>query len=168
MKGMQMTTAELQERFAARIDQHKKILWKICTMYCKNRDDREDIAQEILIQLWRSFKSFDDRCRFSTWMYRVALNVAISFYRRDKVRTRHVMAAGPHLLETVQAVEEQSEDVRLLYQWIEGQAPLNKALVMLYLDGNSYQEIADVLGITQTNVATKINRLKQIMKRDLG
>lgn len=101
-------------------------------------------------------------------MYRIALNVAISFYRSESTRTRHVISDEQHLLETVDETESQPEDIRLLYQFIEGLDPLNKALILLYLDDNSYREIADVLGITETNVATKINRLKNKMKEEFS
>jgi RNA polymerase sigma factor (sigma-70 family) len=157
---------ELRERFQTIVDQHKKILYKICSSYCKNINDREDLAQEIIVQLWQSFPAFDEHRRFSTWMYRIALNVAISFYRRESTRTRHVISWDEHLLEAVDETADQSEDVRLLYQFIERLDPLDKALILLYLDENSYQEIADVLGISETNVATKINRLKMKLKQD--
>ena len=163
-----MTTPALQEEFQTLVDEHKKILYKVCNSYCRNRDDRDDLAQEIIIQLWRSFGRFDERYRFSTWMYRIALNVAISFYRRESTRARHVISDGERLLEAVDDTDSQPEEIRLLYQFIEGLDPLNKALVLLYLDGNSYQEIADVLGISETNVATKINRLKKTMKQEFS
>jgi RNA polymerase sigma factor (sigma-70 family) len=164
-----MTTAERQERFQALVEEHKKILYKVCHSYCRNPVDRDDLAQEILFQLWRSFGAFDDRVRFSTWMYRIALNVAISFYRREKVRTRHVLSgADERLLEAIDETSNQPEEVQLLYQWIGELDPLNKALVLLYLDGNSYQEIANVLGISETNVATKVSRLKQTLRQEAG
>jgi len=161
-------TRELQERFQARIEEHKKILYKVCNSYCRNPDDREDLAQEIAIQLWRSFSRFDERQRFSTWMYRIALNVAISFYRRETARARHVLSADERLLEAIDPAAGQSEDVALVYEFIEQLDPLNKALVMLYLDGNNYQEIAEVLGISETNAATKISRLKKAMKQEFA
>ncbi len=163
-----MAALELQERFQTLVDEHKKIVYKICNSYCRNRDDREDLAQEIVAQLWQSFGSFDERRRFSTWMYRIALNVAISSYRRESTRTRHVISSDEHLLEAVDETADQSEDVQLLYQFIERLDPLDKALILLYLDGNSYQEIAGVLGISETNVATKINRLKVQLKQDFS
>jgi RNA polymerase sigma factor (sigma-70 family) len=163
-----MTTQAKQERFQALMEEHKKILYKVCHSYRRNPGDRDDLAQEILFQLWRSFGAFDERVRFSTWMYRIALNVAISFYRRERVRTRHIVPGSEHLLEAIDEKENRSEEVQLLYQWIEELDPLNKALVILYLDGNNYQEIADVLGISETNVATKISRLKQNMRQEAG
>jgi len=163
-----MATVELKERFQTLIDEHKKILYKICNSYCRNRDDREDLVQEIVIQLWQSFRTFDQRRRFPTWMYRIALNVAISFYRRESTRTRHVFLSDEELLEVAVKTEDQSEDLLRLYQFIDGLDPLKKALILLYLDGNNYQEIADILGISETNVATKINRLKMKLKQDIG
>lgn len=156
-----MTKPVFEERFQNLLEEHKKILYKICNLYCKNRDDREDLAQEIAIQLWRSFPSFDERCRFSTWMYRIALNVAISFYRREDTRTRTIFSDNERLLHAVDETASEPEHMQALYQFIESLDPLNRALVLLYLDGNSYLEIAEVLGISETNVATKLSRLKR-------
>jgi RNA polymerase sigma-70 factor (ECF subfamily) len=94
--------------------------------------------------------------------------VAISFYRRESTRTRHVFSSDEELLEVAVKTEDQPEDLLRLYQFIDELDPLNKALILLYLDGNKYQEIADVLGISETNVATKINRLKMKLKQDIG
>ena len=99
-------------------------------------------------------------------MYRIALNVAISFYRRESTRTRYVLSADERLLDAIDETPKQSDDMALLYEFIAGLEPLHKALVLLYLDGNSYREIADVLGISETNVATKISRLKKAMKHE--
>ena len=163
-----MAARDLQETFEQLVEEHKKILFKVCNSYCREYDSRDDLAQEIMIQLWRSFGKFDGRCRFSTWMYRIALNVAISFYRKESTRTRHVISGDQHLLETAGEAGSDPEDIRLLYRSIEGLDPLNKAVILLYLDENSYREIAEVLGITETNVATKISRLKNKMKQELG
>ena len=113
------------------MEEHKKILYKICNSYCRERDARDDLAQEIIIQLWRSFEKFDERCKFSTWMYRIALNVAISFYRRESTRTRYVISSEEHLLVAIDDTANQPEDIRLLYEFIEALDPLNKALVLL-------------------------------------
>jgi RNA polymerase sigma-70 factor, ECF subfamily len=160
-------TPALGERFQALVDEHKKILYKVCNSYCRNHDDREDLAQDIIVQLWRSFGSFDARARFSTWMYRIALNVAISFYRRENTRARYVLSDQERLLNAVDETANRSAEMESLYQFIEDLEPLNKALVLLYLDGNSYRDIADVLGVSETNVATKISRLKQTMREEV-
>lgn len=163
-----MPTSDVQDKFQNLVEEHKKILYKICNSYCRNRDDRDDLAQEIIVQLWRSFGKFDGRCRFSTWMYRIALNVAISFYRREGTRTRHLISGNERLLKAIDDTEGQPEEISALYGFIDGLDPLNKALVLLYLDGNSYQEIAETVGISETNVATKISRLKTTMKKELS
>jgi RNA polymerase sigma factor (sigma-70 family) len=161
VKGMQADSAK---QFEIQINEHRKILYKICNVYCANADDREDLAQEMLAQLWRSFSSFDGRCLFSTWMYKVALNTAISFTRREFTRRRYVIPVEERILASVPIREKDSAELQMLYELIDELDPLNKAMVLLYLDGNSYQEISDVLGITPTNVATKLNRLKEKLK----
>jgi RNA polymerase sigma-70 factor (ECF subfamily) len=124
------------------------------------------LAQEIAIQLWRSFDSFDDRCRFSAWMYRIALNVAVSFYRRENTRTQFALSDSERLLSAVDETAKHPEEIQALYQFIDRLDALNQALVLLYLDGNSYLEIAEILGISETNVATKIGRLKKTMRQE--
>jgi RNA polymerase sigma-70 factor (ECF subfamily) len=94
--------------------------------------------------------------------------VAISFYRRESVRARYVISGDQHLLEIAGESERAPEDVERLYRFIEALDPLNKALMLLYLDENSYREIADVLGITETNVATRIGRLKDKLRQEFG
>jgi RNA polymerase sigma factor (sigma-70 family) len=160
-----VANSDLQEVFQNQVEQHKRILYKVCNAYCRDRDSREDLAQEIMFQLWRSFGKFDGRCAFSRWMYRIALNVAISFYRREDTRTRHVFSDEERLLQAVHESERQPEEVRLLYELIAELDPLRTALILLYLDGNTYQEIAEIVGVTETNVATKISRLKSRMKQ---
>ena len=146
--------------------EHSGVLHKVCRLYCSDASDREDLAQEILIQLWRSFGSFDGRVRFSTWMYRVALNTAISYLRGESTRKRHVSSGDPVLLELAAAPESESAELTTLYQLISKLHPLERALVLLYLEGHSYEETAEILGISATNVATKLNRLKHMMKME--
>ena len=160
-----MTANDEASRFQTLLEEHKRILFKVCHCYCRNTADREDLAQEIVVQLWTSFRRFDPRQRFSTWMYRVALNVAISFYRRERTRTRHLISDEETVLIAADESARPPEEVRALYEAIERLDELNRALLLLYLDGNNYEEIAAVLGISQTNVATKINRLKNSMRQ---
>ncbi len=145
---------------------HKRILFKICNLYCRNAADREDLAQEILVQLWQAFPRFDGRCRFSTWMYRVALNVAISFARKEGRRGARQAAFDEAVLEVAAPLE--SDEMRLLHTFIAGLGELDKALMLLYLDGNSYAEMGEVLGISETNASTRISRLKSAMKKEMA
>lgn len=160
-----MKTEELQTKFQCLVEEHKRILFKVCRAYCRNSDDRDDLAQEILLQLWTAFPRFDGRCLFATWMYRIALNVSISFVRRQQIRNRQTYQGDTRILETLAEDSQPPEDLLVLYQFIEELEPLNKALILLYLDGYSYQEIGETLGIRETNVATKLNRLKQTMRQ---
>jgi RNA polymerase sigma factor (sigma-70 family) len=165
-ESMRTTSREQQSEFQRQLEEHSKILYKVCHLYCSNATDREDLQQEILYQMWRSFSQFDGRYRFSTWMYRIALNTAISFVRKESTRKSHFDANGPLLLESAPAPDAESEEVRAMYRIIRNLDPLHRALILLYLDGNSYEEIAAVIGITETNVATKLSRLKSTLKRE--
>jgi len=156
-----------QQKFETLVENHKKILYKICRLYCRNAEDREDLGQQTVIQLWESFPSFDEgRCTFATWMYRVSLNVAISWYRREVVRLRHIVPAGEHMFHIAGESDGQSDELRLIHQFIGKLDELHKALMLLYLDGYSNREIGEVLGITETNVTTKISRLKKTMRQE--
>ena len=158
-----------QENFLLRLEEHKKILFKVANAYCGNATERADLEQEIVAQLWRSFARYDDRYRFSTWMYRVALNVAISFSRSAARRNRTLLPADDALLEMQPAPPgsaEREEEVRRLYGAISRLGDLDRALILLHLDGHRHQDIAEILGITESNVGTKIGRLKRRL-RDL-
>jgi len=164
-----MSKSTRQDEFLILLDEHKKILFKVASSYCWNPADREDLVQEMVLQLWRSFDRYDDRQRFSTWMYRVALNVAISFYRSETRRSRTIVPADGSILEIAAEVPESAaweDDLRLLRQFIEQLGELDRALVILYLDGNRHDTIAEILGISETNVGTKIGRIKQRLRRD--
>ena len=150
-------------RFSELLRRHRGIIFKVANAYCRNPADREDLAQEIATQAWRAFGSFDSERTFSTWMYRIALNVAISFARSRHLRERHTVALNEdHDVPDANEDGNEADDrVRLLHEFIAELDQLNRALLLLYLDEHSYREIAGVLGITETNVATKIGRLKQ-------
>jgi RNA polymerase sigma factor (sigma-70 family) len=164
-----MTALTQQDRFLALLEEHDKILYKVASSYCRNPEDRRDLIQEIVVQLWRSFDRFDDRYRFSTWMYRIAMNVAISFYRSQSRRVRDTVPLEESVLEIAgDRGPEESDDLRLLHGFIDKLDELNKALIILYLDGNSYDTIAEILGISTTNVATKISRIKERLRRDFA
>jgi RNA polymerase sigma factor (sigma-70 family) len=153
--------------FLQLIEQNKGIIYKVARSYGKNEEDREDLFQEIIIQLWRSFDRYDDQYKLSTWMYRIALNVAISFYRKQR---RRIASESP-LTESMVDVagDEPNSDlesnINLLQQFINELNELEKALMILYLESKSYKEIAEILGISETNVATKISRVKNQLKQ---
>jgi RNA polymerase sigma-70 factor (ECF subfamily) len=157
-----------EARFLALLEAHHKIILKVASVYCWDAEERHDLIQEITMQLWRAFPSYDTRRVFSTWMYRVALNVAISFARKTG-RRRRIMTpletAGIDLPADARGPDERLE---ALYRCMKGLDPFSRALLTLYLDDRSHREIADVLGISETNVATKIGRLKQRLRSELA
>lgn len=162
-----MNTSPDREIFLNLIQDNRRIIFKICHSYCNHKTDREDLAQEIIYQLWKSYHSYNNEFKFSTWMYRVALNVAISFYRKEK-RSANTFSLSEELLEIKDDAEhsiELEENISLLQQFIHGFKELDRALIILYLEDKSYKEIAEVLGISTTNAATKISRVKEKLKQ---
>lgn len=155
-----------QQDFLSIIEANKRIIFKICNSYCKNADDREDLAQEMIFQLWKSWNSYNASYKLSTWMYRIALNVAISFYRKER-KNNETVFIGDHLIEIADEQIEESLETNLnaLQQFINELKPLDKALMILYLEEKPQKEIAEIMGITPTNVATKIGRIKEQLKQ---
>ena len=155
-----------KDTFISVIKDNQNLIYKICCTYCANRENRKDLQQEILMQLWNSFSKYDGRVKISTWIYRIALNTAISFYRNDcKHNGRKVtIDASIISLSNFEYVPEQDENLALLYQFIDKLNEMDKALILLYLDDNKYKDMAEILGISETNVATKISRIKKILK----
>jgi RNA polymerase sigma-70 factor (ECF subfamily) len=137
--------------------------------WCRLANDRRDLAQEILQQAWRSFQRFDHRGKFSTWFYRIALNVAIPWRRREQVRCRHVVADP--VLEPVdrRAAEAaaQQELTAPLRTAIEALDDASRSLLLLHLDGHDHAEIASILGISTSNVGTRLHRLKELLGNQL-
>lgn len=157
-------------KFISIIREHRKLIYKICYCYCSNPENRKDLQQEIFLQLWKSFDKFDGHVKISTWIYRIALNTAISFYRNDhkyQVRRTNISTEIISLSHDSTSTEIE-QNIQKLYQIIEQFAPLNKALILLYLEDHKYADIAQILGITETNVATKINRIKKDLKEQFN
>lgn len=163
-----MGERDRQQSFDAQLREHRGIVLKVASLYARGVEDRNDLAQEIHVQLWRSFERYDPaRAKFSTWLYRIALNVAISYLRRaSDAWSGRLEPLEPHHLETIGNVLENESDERLtaLYSLIGQLDALNRALILLYLEDRSYAEIAEILGISETNVATKIGRIKQKLR----
>lgn len=166
-----MTTGRSgQGEFEELFQRHRGIVFKVANTYCPESGEPEDLAQEICLQLWRAFPDYDRDRPFSTWAYRVALNVGISYARRARTRERRRVETVPSDAEpaTQPDLYEPDERVAALYGFIRRLDDLNRALLMLYLEECSYGEIADVLGISETNVGTKLSRLRDRMRRELG
>ena len=158
------------DKFIAILQQHKGIIYKIANAYCSNQDDIKDLVQEITFQLWRSFDKYNDSFKYSTWIYRVALNTAISFYRKENRRKQQTTVLSDEIIgfaDNNPAIAEE-EKIGLLAKFIASLKAIDKALMLLYLEEKTYKEIAEITGISQTNVATKISRIKILLKQKLS
>lgn len=155
-----------EKEFIDLLNRHQNIIHKICNVYMPTERDRQDLFQEITLQAWKASANFRGEARFSTWLYRVALNTAISFYRKEKKRVvTHLTEHIPEISDAYNPIEEQ---VQAMYRAIAGLSRIDKALVMLYLEDYSYKQIGEVLGITANNVAVKMNRIKTKLKEESG
>jgi RNA polymerase sigma factor (sigma-70 family) len=163
-----MRTKQARDNFLKLIQDNKGIIVKICNSYCADRHYREDLAQEMIFHLWKSGDHYDPNQKFSTWMYRVALNVAISFYRKQRSSVHPVTLSEDHheLADIGDGADQAEESVNLLQRCIYGLNELDRALMILFLEEKTYAEMADILGISETNVATRLSRIKKKIKQD--
>ena len=154
------------QAFDALLQRHRGIVLKIAGSYARGAEDRADLAQEIAMQLWRAWPSYDPARSFSTWMYRIALNTAISHLRAQAPASRDVPLDGhaDALVAEGAFDPETHERLGLLRRFMATLGPLDRALLLLYLEERSGREMAEVLGIGQSNVSTRINRIRQRLR----
>ena len=156
-----------ESEFINIIKNNEAAIFKITTFYTNSKDDQEDLYQEIVFQLWKSFSNFRGDAKISTWLYRVALNTAITYLKKtkkegDRVSIDHI------LLKQMESYDSLHEDrLRLMYQHINLLNKLEKGLILLLLEGKKYEEIAEITGLTATNVGTRISRIKDKLKNQL-
>ena len=156
-----------KEVFTAAIKENEGILFKIAAVYTNSSEDKQDLIQEIIYQLWKSYDSFNQQSRFSTWMYRVALNVAIYQLKVSKKKILTVPIEDQNFNYQEDDNSAIEEKWKLFRKQIEGLNLLDKAIVTLYLDDKSHDEIAEVIGISSSNVGTKISRIKEKLKSQI-
>jgi RNA polymerase sigma-70 factor (ECF subfamily) len=164
--GSMISDKELSQKFHQIIEQHKGILFKVAKTYCRNDDDRQDLLQEMMIQVWKSLPKYNDTFAITTWLYRICLNVAISFYRKSATRQNFNV---PLVEELTSIREEESnqkqEQLSLLEKFISELDDLDKALMLLYLEDKSYAEMSEIMGLSVSNVGTKLGRIKEKLKK---
>ncbi|RPE08468.1 sigma-70 family RNA polymerase sigma factor [Chitinophaga lutea] len=145
-----------ESEFLQLIDRHQGIIYKICRLYRDSKEDREDLFQEIVYQLWKSLPGFSGQAAFTTWMYRVALTTAIAAYRKKQPRIVY-----PEVLPEQSAGPPDNLGPEVLMLALKRLNDGEKALIALYLEDLSYREIAEITGISENNVGVKLNRIKQ-------
>ena len=162
-----MSLRDKTDLFLSVVDMHKGIIYKIANTYCKDTEGKKDLVQEIILQLWKSFDNYSEHYKYSTWIYRIALNVAISNYRKETRRKEisNPYVEGLFIFADFQKSTELEGSTLFLHQFITELRELDKALMLLYLEEKSHKEISEIMGITETNVATKIGRIKTILKQ---
>jgi RNA polymerase sigma-70 factor (ECF subfamily) len=154
-----------ETRFLQLIGENKGILYKICKIYQDEQEDRDDLLQEMILQLWLVFESFRGESKFSSWMYRVALNTAIVFFKKQKRRPDSEQI--PYQFDRVEESSpagEKEEQLAVFYKAVQQLGKVEKALIYLYMENQPYEEIAANLGITEGNVRVRINRIKNKLK----
>lgn len=161
-----MNDQHTTDRFLSVLEAHKGILYKIAGSYSKSKEERKDLVQEMVYQLWKSFDQYDDQYKYSTWIYRIALNVAISFYRKDIRRQAINFEVDETLLELPDSVVETDTDPKIiaLKFFISQLSEMDKALMLLYLEEKTHKEIAHIIGLSESNVGTKIGRIKALLR----
>jgi len=159
-----MDNNKLQTDFIEIIEDNKKLIYKVSHLYCDNTDDMQDLFQDIISNLWMAYPNFQQKSKVSTWVYRVSLNTAITWFRDYSKQSKRIEYTNwiPDMTnETDHATDELYEQ---LYKAIDTLGKIDKAIIMLFLDDTSYDEIAEIVGLTKTNVATKIGRIKLKLK----
>lgn len=153
-----------KSRFIQVIKENEGLILKVATLYTNSLQDKEDLYQEIVFQLWKSFGTFNEQSKLSTWMYRVAMNTAI--YNLQRARKQINTISIDTETERFADVADKSEEkrIRLLYESIQTLNLLERGIILLYLEGKSHQEIAEIIGITTSNVGTRISRIKEKLK----
>ena len=156
-----------KEKFIAAIKENEGFIYKLASAYTNNTDDKHDLVQEIIYQLWKSFQTFSEQSKLSTWIYRVALNVAIYQLKKSRKIISTVPIDKQALNYHEHAGDEMEEKWKIFRQQIENLNLLDKGIVLLYLDDKSYDEIAEITGISLSNVGTKLSRIKEKLRKQI-
>jgi RNA polymerase sigma-70 factor (ECF subfamily) len=160
---------DLESKFLLDFEQNQNIVHKVCRIYTTNQDAHNDLFQEVVIQLWKNYSKFRGDSKFSTWMYRVALNTAISLYRKSTrtVKTQDISDIS-YKIQSTDYDDTEELQLKALYKAIQELNDIDKALIFLYLENKPYKEISEALGITQVNARVKMNRAKDKLKNILN
>jgi len=159
----------LEHSFVEQLEKHQNIVHKVCRLYTNNQDAHNDLFQEITIQLWKAFPKFRGEAKFSTWMYRVGLNTAITLYRKSKRRINtQDFEAIQFKIKADEYDDTEEEQLKILYKAVHQLNDIEKALVFLYLEDENYKEISETMGISEVNARVKMNRVKNKLRTILN
>jgi len=142
------------------LNNHKGLIYKVCNLYCSDREDRKDLFQEIIIQVWTSLGRFRHESSLSTWMYRIALNTAITHFKKEKRSHNQSLPLENIEIPALDDDGEKEEQIKSLFSAIQHLDKIDKSVILLYLDEKSYEEMSDITGLSKSNVGVKLNRIK--------
>ncbi len=154
----------LEKEFLSVIRSYERVIYKVCYLYTTPNATLNDLYQEVVLNIWKAFPKFRAECKISTWIYRIALNTCISFIRKEK-RTPEYVTLNPEVNTIMDENDPIHDMLKQLYNMINRLGQLDKSIILLYLEEHSYEEIAEITGLTVTNVATKISRIKDKLKK---
>ena len=156
-----------QRTFINTIREHEGIIYKITRIYFEDEEDQKDLYQEIVFQLWKSYDSFNSKSKWSTWMYRVALNTAISFLKKDQTKLKKSSSEQLENFKMEPFDPVMEERIAWLYRSIQDLNVVEKGIILLYLEGRNHEEISNITGFSTTNIGTRISRIKQKLKNQI-
>ena len=162
-----MASSVDREWFLSVLDSHQRLIHKVCWAYANSPDERDDLFQEIAVRLLSAARNYDPTRKLSTWIYRVALNVAIDSYRKRRLRSQVHLGFDGDLEPSSNQDPMVVEHLRELRSLLERQTEVDRALLLLYLEGNTHREIGEVLGLSESNVGTRLNRLKKSLRQSV-
>ena len=156
-------TNPIEQEFLSVIREYERVIYKVCYLYTKPNAPLNDLYQDVILNLWKAYPKFRRECKMSTWIYRIALNTCISFIRKEKNIPEIVTLTQE--ADRTEETDETQAMLRQLYRMINRLGQLEKSIILLYLEEKSYEEIAEITGLTLTNVATKLSRIKDKLKK---
>jgi len=149
----------MRKEFVDILNNHRGLIYKVCHLYCDDPEDRKDLFQEIVLQVWKSLESFRQESTIGTWMYRIALNTAITHFRKEKRLGGKVSLTGIDIPDLNDSSEKEDQ-LKELFKAIEDLDRIDKSIILLYLEEKNYEEISEITGLTRTNVGVRLNRIK--------
>lgn len=149
----------MDENFVDIINKHRALIYKVCRLYCADPEDQKDLFQEIILQVWKSLGSFRQESSLSTWMYRVALNTAITHFKKERRLGSRIPLAGIEIPD-IGSGDNNDELLAELFKAIEDLDKIDKSIILLYLEEKTYDEISMISGLSKSNVGVRINRIK--------
>jgi RNA polymerase sigma factor (sigma-70 family) len=158
----------MEKEFVELINNHRALIFKVCNLYCHNAENSRDLFQEVVLQLWKSFPGFRKQAASSTWIYKVALNTAISNFRKEIRKPAQQFLSSTELdIPDISPPGNEEENSHLLKEAINGLSEIERAIILLYLDEKSYDEISEIIGISTNNVGVRLNRIKNKLSKIL-